>query len=61
AETAVDICRISMGIHASYGLMRDYKIAQLWDDAIMGPQVEGTAPVLKILAAGILLKDALPN
>jgi hypothetical protein len=27
----------------------------------MGPQVEGTAPVLKILAAGILLKDALPN
>ena len=61
AETAVDICRISMGIHASYGLMRDYKIAQLWDDAIMGPQVEGTAPVLKILAAGILLKESLPD
>lgn len=60
AETAIDISRISMGIHASYGLMRDYKISRIWDDVIMGPQVEGTAPVLKILAAGIILKDYLP-
>lgn len=56
AETAIDLARISMGIHGSYGLMRDYKIARIWDDAIIAPQVEGTAPLLKTLAAGIILK-----
>lgn len=55
AETAIDLARISMGIHGSYGLMRDYKIARIWDDVIMAPQVEGTAPLLKTLAAGIIL------
>ncbi len=56
-ETAVDIARISIGIVGSYGLMKDYKISRLWGDAIMGPQVEGTAPLLKVLAAGILLNN----
>lgn len=55
AETAIDIARIAMGIHGSYGVMRDYKIARLWGDVILGPQVEGTAPLLKILAAGVIL------
>ncbi len=55
AETAIDIARISMGIHGSYGLMEDYKISQIWGDAIIGPQVEGTAPLLKIMGAGIIL------
>jgi alkylation response protein AidB-like acyl-CoA dehydrogenase len=57
AETAVDIARISMGIHGSYGVMKDYPIARLWGDAIIGPQVEGTAPLLKILAAGVILSN----
>lgn len=55
SETAIDVCRIAMGIHGSYGLMRDYKISRIWGDTIMGPQVEGTAPVLKILASSVLL------
>jgi alkylation response protein AidB-like acyl-CoA dehydrogenase len=50
AETAVDIVRIAMGIHGSYGVMKDYKVSRLWGDAIIGPQVEGTAPLLKVLA-----------
>lgn len=54
-ETAIDIARISMGIHGSYGLMEDYKISQIWGDVIMGPQVEGTAPLLKLLGAGVML------
>lgn len=57
AETAIDITRISMQIHGSYGVMRDYKIARLWDDVIIGPQVEGTVPLLKILASGIILDN----
>ncbi len=57
SETAVEICKIAMGVHGSYGLMKDYKIARLWGDVIIGPQVEGTSPLLKILAAGIILGD----
>lgn len=57
AETAIDIARISMGIHGSYGVMKDYKIARLWGDVIIGPQVEGTVPLLKILAAGVILNN----
>lgn len=57
AESAIDIARISIGIHGSYGLMKDYKIARLWGDVIIGPQVEGTSPLLKKLAAGIILNN----
>ena len=57
AETAIDIARISMGVHGSYGLMKDYKICRLWGDVIIGPQVEGTAPLLKVLAAGVILNS----
>lgn len=56
-ETAVDIARISMGIHGSYGLMRDYKIARIWNDVIFGPQVEGTVNLLKVLGAGVVLNS----
>lgn len=56
-ETAIDIARISMGIHGSYGLMKDYTIARIWGDVIIGPQVEGTVPLLKILGAGVVLND----
>ncbi|NPU85828.1 MAG: acyl-CoA dehydrogenase [Syntrophaceae bacterium] len=55
AETAIDIARISMGIHGSYGLMDDYPISHTWGDVVIGPQVEGTAPLLKIMGAGIIL------
>ncbi len=55
AEAAVDLARIAMNIHGSYGVMQDYKIARLWGDVIIGPQVEGTASLLKILAAGMII------
>ncbi|NPV90990.1 MAG: acyl-CoA dehydrogenase [Firmicutes bacterium] len=60
AETAIDIVRTAMGIHGSYGVMRDYKVSQLWNDAIIGPQVEGTAPLLKVLAANIIINSRSP-
>ncbi|KUG05165.1 butyryl-coa dehydrogenase [hydrocarbon metagenome] len=56
-ETAIDITRIAMSIHGSYGLMKDYKISRVWGDVIFGPQVEGTAPTLKVLAAGVILNS----
>jgi alkylation response protein AidB-like acyl-CoA dehydrogenase len=56
-ETAVDIAQISMGVHGSYGLMKDYRIARIWNDVIFGPQVEGTVNVLKVLGAGVILNS----
>lgn len=56
-ETAINIARISMGVHGSYGLMKDYKITRLWGEAIIGPHMEGTVPLLKILAAGVTLNS----
>lgn len=56
-EAGVDIARMAMSIIGSYGLMKDYKIARLWGDAIMGAQVEGTAPTLKVLASNILIQE----
>jgi alkylation response protein AidB-like acyl-CoA dehydrogenase len=57
AETAIDVARISMGVHGSYGLMRDYRISRIWSDVIFGPQVEGTVSLLKILGAGVILNS----
>ena len=56
-ENAVDVCRISMSVHGSYGCMNDYKIARLWRDVILGPQVEGTVNMLKIMGASVILKS----
>lgn len=55
-ETAVDLARIAMGIHGSYGLMQEYKISQIWRDVIFGPQVEGVSHLLKVLVAGEILR-----
>jgi alkylation response protein AidB-like acyl-CoA dehydrogenase len=56
-ETAVDLARIAMGIHGSYGLMQEYKISQIWRDVIFGPQVEGVSHLLKALVAGEILRS----
>jgi alkylation response protein AidB-like acyl-CoA dehydrogenase len=55
-ETAVDLARIAMGIHGSYGLIQEYKISQIWRDVIFGPQVEGVSHLLKALVAGEILR-----
>ena len=55
-ETAVDLARIAMSVHGSYGLMQDYKVSQIWRDVIFGPQVEGVSHLLKVLVAGEILK-----
>ncbi len=56
-ENAIDVARISMGIHGSYGVTNDYEISQVWRNVIIGPQVEGTVPLLKILGAGVILNS----
>ncbi len=54
-DTAVDVARIAVDIHGSYGLMNDYKVSRLYRDAIMGPQIEGVSDMQKIITAGVIL------
>ncbi len=55
AENAVAATRLALDIHGSYGLMEDYKVARLYRDAIMGPQVEGVIDMQKLIVAGAIL------
>ncbi|MEA4924700.1 MAG: acyl-CoA dehydrogenase family protein [Syntrophomonadaceae bacterium] len=55
AENAVAATRLAIDIHGSYGLMEDYKVARLYRDAIMGPQVEGVIDMQKLIVAGAIL------
>lgn len=55
-DNAVDAARISMEIHGSYGLMEDYKISRIYNDAILGSQIEGVSDMQKLIVASNLLK-----
>ncbi len=55
-ETMVDVARIAMDIHGSYGLMKDYRILQIYNDAIIGPQIEGVNDVQKMIIAASVLR-----
>lgn len=55
-DNAVDAARISLEIHGSYGLMEDYKISRIYNDAILGSQIEGVSDMQKLIVASNLLK-----
>ena len=57
AETMVDVARIAMDIHGSYGLMNDYKVARIWKDCIIAPQIEGVSDMQKMIITGVTLAD----
>ncbi|MBO8158112.1 acyl-CoA dehydrogenase family protein [Thermosyntropha sp.] len=51
----VDISRLAVNVHGSYGLMKDYKVERLWRDAIMGLQIEGVSDMQKEIVAGVII------
>jgi len=53
-ECAVDITRLAMNIHGSYGLMKDYKVERLYREAIMPPQIEGVPHIQEIIIANAI-------
>lgn len=55
AEQIVDISKLAVGVHGSYGLMKDYKIERLWRDSIVGLQIEGVSSMQKMIVAGVIL------
>lgn len=54
-EQIVDISKLAVNVHGSYGLMKDYKVERLWRDAIMGLQIEGVSDMQKMIVAGVIL------
>jgi alkylation response protein AidB-like acyl-CoA dehydrogenase len=56
-DTMCEAARISMDIHGSYGLMNDYKVARIYKDSIIGPQIEGVADMQRMIVAGVTLAD----
>lgn len=57
SNTAREIAGISMDIHASYGLMKDYKIERMYREAIMMPQIESPSHIQKIILANAIMAD----
>ncbi|NLU46525.1 MAG: acyl-CoA dehydrogenase [Syntrophomonadaceae bacterium] len=56
-DTMVEVARLSIDIHGSYGLMNDYKVSRIYRDAIIGPQIEGVADMQKMIVAGVTLAE----
>ena len=57
ANQVVDITRLAMDIHGSYGLMKDYKIEKLYREAIFSPQVEGVSHMQDVIIANAIRKE----
>jgi alkylation response protein AidB-like acyl-CoA dehydrogenase len=54
-EAAVDVSRLAVAVHGSYGLMQDYAVERIYRDMIIGEQVEGVADLQRVITASILL------
>jgi alkylation response protein AidB-like acyl-CoA dehydrogenase len=54
-ETAVDVSRLAIAVHGSYGLMEDYAVGRIYRDMIIGEQVEGVMDLQRVITASLLL------
>jgi alkylation response protein AidB-like acyl-CoA dehydrogenase len=54
-EAAVDVSRLAVAVHGSYGVMQDYAVERIYRDMIIGEQVEGVADLQRVITASILL------
>lgn len=54
-EAAVDVSRLAMAVHGSYGLMEDYEVQRIYRDMIIGEQIEGVNDMQRMITAGTLL------
>lgn len=50
-EQAVDVARMGVAVHGSYGLMEDYPISRIYRDAIIGEQIEGVNDMQRLITA----------
>jgi alkylation response protein AidB-like acyl-CoA dehydrogenase len=54
ANNAVDVTRLAMELHGSYGLMVDYKVEKLYREATFGPVVEGVSHMQDVIIANAI-------
>ena len=54
-EAGVDVSRLAMAVHGSYGLMEDYAVARIYRDMIIGEQVEGVMDLQRVITGSLLL------
>ncbi|MGE5396746.1 MAG: acyl-CoA dehydrogenase family protein [Chitinophagales bacterium] len=54
-ENGVDVSRLAVAVHGSYGLMEDYLVESIYRDMIIGEQIEGVNDMQRMITAGILL------
>jgi alkylation response protein AidB-like acyl-CoA dehydrogenase len=54
-EAGVDVARLAVGVHGSYGLMEDYKVSMIYRDLIIGEQIEGVNDMQRLITGGSLL------
>ncbi len=55
AEAAVDVSRLAMAVHGSYGLMDDYAVSRIYRDMIIAEQVEGVMDLQRVITGSLLL------
>jgi alkylation response protein AidB-like acyl-CoA dehydrogenase len=54
AEAAVDVSRLAMAVHGSYGLMDDYAVSRIYRDMIIAEQVEGVMDLQRVITGSLL-------
>ena len=55
AEAAVDVSRLAVAVHGSYGLMDDYAVSRIYRDMIIAEQVEGVMDLQRVITGSMLL------
>ena len=55
SDTAVEVAKLAMDVHASYGLTTDYPVERIYRDAIIAPQIEGVSDMQRIIFAASVL------
>ncbi|NPV90594.1 MAG: acyl-CoA dehydrogenase [Firmicutes bacterium] len=55
-ETAVDVARLAVQLHGSYGVMKDYVVERIYRDVVIGEIVEGVNDMQRMIVAAILLR-----
>lgn len=56
ADLAVATNIMAMNVLASYGITKEYQVERLVRDALIGPNIEGSADIQRLIAGGYLLR-----
>ena len=58
ADLAVETCTMALNMHASYGVTAEYQVERFLRDAVIAPNIEGSADIQRLIAGSDILKSA---